>query len=63
MSDVDYFRMRAEAERALAQSSAHANVASIHEELARAYDMLGERERERLGAAPRAHRHRGIAGR
>jgi DICT domain-containing protein len=38
--DTEYFRQRAVRERALAQSSAQANVAAIHEELARQYEAL-----------------------
>jgi hypothetical protein len=38
--DTDYFRQRAARERALAQSSAQANVAAIHQELARQYEAL-----------------------
>ena len=38
--DTEYFRQRAERERALARSSARANVAAIHEELARQYEAL-----------------------
>ncbi len=38
--DTDYFRQRAERERALARTSAQANVAAIHEELARQYEAL-----------------------
>ena len=47
MSDLEYFQKRAEAERLLARSAAHANVAAIHEELAEAYDTLVEREQRR----------------
>ena len=39
-SDTEYFRQRAEAERALAKSAAKASVAAIHDELARGYEAL-----------------------
>ena len=40
--DVEYYRARAAAERALAQQSENANVAAIHSELAAQYDALIE---------------------
>jgi hypothetical protein len=42
--DVEYYRERAAAERELAKASDRANVAEIHEELARLYDALVEQE-------------------
>ena len=42
--DVEYYRQRAAAERELAKASHRANVAEIHEELARLYDALVEQE-------------------
>lgn len=42
-SDVEYYRQRADAERQMAQDSDRANVAAIHEELARQYDALVNR--------------------
>ena len=42
--DVEYYRQRAAAERELAKASDRANVAEIHEELARLYDALVEQE-------------------
>lgn len=42
-SDVEYYRQRAEAERRLAQDSRRADVAAIHEELARQYEALVNR--------------------
>ena len=41
--DVEYFRQRAAAERELASQSDRANVAAIHDELARQYDALVNR--------------------
>jgi hypothetical protein len=38
--DVEYYRERAIAERTLAKASDQANVAAIHEELARQYEAL-----------------------
>ena len=38
--DTEYFRQRAQRERTLARTSAKANVAAIHEELARQYEAL-----------------------
>jgi hypothetical protein len=38
--DTEYYRERAERERALARTSNRANVAAIHEELARQYEAL-----------------------
>jgi hypothetical protein len=38
--DIEYFRQRAVAERALARSADKANVAAIHDELARGYEAL-----------------------
>ncbi len=54
--DTEYYRQRANAERALAQEAAKANVAAIHEELARMYDALVDHpelqpEELRLGRA------------
>jgi hypothetical protein len=42
--DVEYYRQRAAAERELARASDRANVAEIHEELARLYDALVDQE-------------------
>lgn len=42
--DLEYYRQRAITERALATASARANVAAIHEELARQYEALVEHE-------------------
>jgi hypothetical protein len=39
-SDIEYYRERAIAERALAQSASEINVSLIHEELARQYEAL-----------------------
>jgi len=39
-SDIEYYRGRALAERELAQSASHTNVALIHQELARQYQAL-----------------------
>jgi hypothetical protein len=41
--DVDYYRRRASAERSLAQDAKRADVAAIHEELARQYEALVNR--------------------
>ena len=41
--DVEYFRQRAAAERELASQSERANVAAIHDELARQYEALVNR--------------------
>ena len=41
-SDLDYYRHRARQERHLAKQSDRANVAAIHEELARQYEALIE---------------------
>ena len=42
-SDVEYYRQRARAERELAQDAHRADVAAIHEELARQYEALVNR--------------------
>ena len=42
-SDVEYYRQRASAERALAEGARRANVAAIHDELARQYEALVNR--------------------
>ena len=42
-SDVGYYRQRAAAERELAKDADRANVAAIHEELARQYEALVNR--------------------
>jgi len=41
--DTEYYRYRAATERALAKASDRANVAAIHEELARQYEALVNR--------------------
>jgi uncharacterized protein YPO0396 len=41
--DVEYYRQRASAERALAKDARKADVAAIHEELARQYEALVDR--------------------
>ena len=41
--DVEYYRQRAAAERELANQSDRANVAAIHDELARQYEALVNR--------------------
>ena len=41
-SDLEYYRQRAAAERELAQAAERADVAAIHEELARQYEALAE---------------------
>lgn len=38
--DTEYYRERANAERALAKSAEHRHVAEIHEELAKQYEAL-----------------------
>ena len=40
--DISYYRQRAETERELAQQSTRANVATIHQELARLYEALAD---------------------
>ena len=42
-SDVEYYRQRAGAERELARDAKRADVAAIHEELARQYEALVNR--------------------
>ena len=42
--DLEYFRTRAATERALASTAERADVAAIHEELARQYEALVENE-------------------
>jgi hypothetical protein len=42
-SDVEYYRQRASAERELARDAHRADVAAIHEELARQYEALVNR--------------------
>ena len=42
--DIEYYRRRAAAERVLAGSAERANVAAIHEELARQYEALVEQD-------------------
>jgi hypothetical protein len=39
-ADLDYYRRRLEAERNLARSAADANMAALHEELARLYEKM-----------------------
>jgi hypothetical protein len=46
-SDIEYYRHRAKAERESAKQSIRAEVAEIHEELARLYDALIEHEQLR----------------
>ena len=46
-SDIEYYRQRAKAERETAKQSNRADVAEIHEELARLYDALIEHEQLR----------------
>ena len=46
-SDIEYYRQRAEAERERAKLSDRAEIAEIHEELARLYDALVEHEQLR----------------
>jgi hypothetical protein len=41
--DVEYYRQRAAAERALAKNADRADVAAIHDELARQYEALVNR--------------------
>lgn len=43
VSDVEYYRQRASAERELARDAGRADVAAIHEELARQYEALVNR--------------------
>ena len=45
--DISYYRERAEAERTRAKSSSNAEIAEIHEELARLYEALIEHEQLR----------------
>lgn len=42
-SDVEYYRQRASTERELARDAQRADVAAIHEELARQYEALVNR--------------------
>ena len=42
--DIAYYRQRAMRERELAKTSSNAEIAEIHEELARLYDALIEHE-------------------
>lgn len=42
-SDVEYYRQRASTERELAKDAQRADVAAIHEELARQYEALVNR--------------------
>ena len=42
-SDVEYYRQRASAERELARDAERADVAAIHEELARQHEALVNR--------------------
>ena len=51
-SDIEYYRLRAAAERELAKASHRANVAEIHEELARLYEALIEHDVLRLHFQP-----------
>lgn len=48
--DLDYYRRRAEAERALAKESGRTSVAAIHEELAQQYEALLQYEELRLAS-------------
>ena len=45
--DLSYYRQRAAAERVAARASSNADIAEIHEELARLYDALIEHEQLR----------------
>jgi hypothetical protein len=53
--DTEYYRFRAATERTLASSSARANVAEIHAELAGLYDALASQAelRPKLGISVR----------
>lgn len=42
--DVEYYRQRAATERAMAATAERAEVAAIHEELARQYEALVEQD-------------------
>lgn len=42
--DINYYRERAQVERQRARESSNADIAEIHEELARLYDALVEHE-------------------
>ena len=42
--DVEYYRQRAATERAMAKTAGRADVAAIHEELARQYEALVEQD-------------------
>jgi hypothetical protein len=55
-TDIEYYRQRARTERRLAAAAERANVAVIHEELARQYEALVEKEelRPRFRIAPTA---------
>ena len=57
-SDVEYYRQRASAERELAKDARRADIAAIHEELARQYEALVNRAELRpalrLAFPPRA---------
>ena len=45
--DVEYFRKRAEQERARARETERQHVAEIHEEIARLYEAMIERAEQR----------------
>ena len=47
-ADIEYFRARADAERALAKASADQKVAEVHEELAQRYETLAGCSRPHL---------------
>lgn len=48
--DISYYRQRANQERAMALQAERANVAAIHEELARQYQALVDSEELRAGS-------------
>ena len=52
--DLSYFRQRAIAERVNAKNAARADIAEIHEELARLYDALVEHDVLRARIIPKA---------
>lgn len=46
-SDIEYYRQRAKSERERAKQSSRADIAEIHEELARLYEALIQHEQLR----------------
>ena len=49
--NLEYFRQRVLAERAMAEAADNDTIAAIHEEMARRYQELADREEQRFAPA------------